>query len=152
MGGEACAWYEIHAADEAAQIARARAAIEGILFTLLSTRGIAEDRVVLGGFSQGAIMSIEVALASIRPLAGIAILSGRSLSHPASQYARLRGLPIFASHGRSDSRIPFERGEAFMDQASAAGAQVERVVFEGDHTIPSSVVSSLSTWLAARQP
>ncbi len=151
MGGEGRAWYAIRSPDESAQITQARAAIEGILFTL-GQRGIMRNRVVLGGFSQGAIMSIEVALASTAPLAGIAVLSGRSLPHPASHSARLRGLPIFASHGLSDSRIPFERGEAFMDQASAAGALVERVVFEGDHTIPPAVVSGLATWLAARQP
>lgn len=148
MGGEGRAWYAIRAADEAAQISRAREAIEGILFTL-AQRGIMRNRIVLGGFSQGAIMSIEVALASTAPLAGIAILSGRSLAHPASQSTRLRGLPIFASHGLSDSRIPFERGEAFMDQARAAGAEVQRLVFEGGHAIPPSVVAGLADWLRA---
>ena len=143
------AWYDRGVTDADPQIGRARAAIEGIL-TTLAERGVRSERVVVAGFSQGGILSIEVALSGrVRP-AGIAVLSGRALSHPASAYARLRGLPIFWSHGRSDDRIPFARGEAFRERAARAGAVLEPVAFDGGHAIPSEVVAALSRWLRAR--
>lgn len=147
MGPEGRAWYAIHAADEAAQITRARTAITGVINTVVGT-GVARSRIVVGGFSQGGIMSIEAAL--VTPgLAGIAVLSGRSLPHSAANYRALSGLRVFASHGRQDSRIPFAQAEIFMDQASTGGAVVERVIFDGDHAIPPVVVNSLATWLQA---
>lgn len=143
------AWYDRGATDADPQIGRARGAIEGVIATL-GQRGVPAERVVVAGFSQGGILSIEVALVGrVRP-AGIAVLSGRALSHPARAYSRLRGLPVFWSHGRSDDRIPFARGEAFRERASAAGAMLEPVAFEGGHAIPPSVVEALGRWLRAR--
>lgn len=147
MGPEGRAWYAIRAADEAAQIARARTAISGVIHTVVGT-GVARSRIVVGGFSQGGIMSIEAAL--VTPgLAGIAVLSGRSLPHREAEVRALSGLRVFASHGRQDTRIAFAEGEAFMAQASAAGAVVDRSIFDGGHAIPPVVVSGLATWLQA---
>jgi len=143
------AWYDRGATDSDPQIGRARAAIEGVIATL-GQRGVAPERVVVAGFSQGGILSIEVGLAGRTRLAGIAVLSGRALSHPARVYSHLRGLPVFWSHGRSDDRIPFARGEAFRDRASAAGALIEPVPFEGGHAIPPVVVEALGRWLRVR--
>jgi len=151
MGPEGRAWYAIGAEDADAQITHARTMIEGVIDTL-EEHGTARSRIVLGGFLQGGIMSIEVALAGHPGLAGVAVLSGRSLPHPAAAYRTLSGLHIFASHGRQDSRIPFAQAEAFMEQASASGAILERVIFDGDHAIPPAVVNGLTTWLQQLQP
>jgi phospholipase/carboxylesterase len=141
------AWYDLHAPDADAQAARARARIEGVIATL-AARGVPSERVVVGGFSQGAILSIEVGLARRRPLAGLALLSGRALSHPPRAYEALRGVPIFQSHGRQDERIPFVRGESFRERAVAAGAVLEHLPFDGGHAIPPEVVRALGAWLA----
>ena len=151
VGDEGRAWYRIDAADDAAQITTARTMIEGVIQTLRESR-TPPPRIVLGGFSQGGIMSIEVALRGQAHLAGVAVLSGRSLPHPEASYRALSGLPVFASHGRNDSVIPIQRGQAFMAQASSAGALVERVIFEGEHAIPPVVLSGLAGWLEALRP
>lgn len=141
------AWYDLHASDAEAGAARARRQLEGVVATL-EARGVPSRRIVVGGFSQGAILSIEVGLARRgAPLGGLAILSGRALEHPAAAYGALRGLPIFQSHGRADERIPFARGEAFRTRATRAGALVEHLPFEGGHAIPGEVVRSLGAWL-----
>jgi phospholipase/carboxylesterase len=140
------AWYDLHATDAEAQAARARRQLEGVVATL-EARGVPARRIVVGGFSQGAILSIEVGLARRTPIAGLAVLSGRALEHPARAYAALRGVPIFQSHGRADDRIPFARGEAFRVRATDAGALVEHLPFEGGHAIPPEVVRALGAWL-----
>ncbi len=141
------AWYDLHAADSDAQAARARTQLEGVIATL-EARGVPASRIVIGGFSQGAILSIEVGLARRTPLAGLALLSGRALSHPPRAYRALAGVPVFLSHGRQDERIAFSRSEAFRERASEAGAVLEHHPFDGGHEIPPLVVAALMSWLA----
>jgi phospholipase/carboxylesterase len=146
MQGGGRAWYEIDSPDAQAQARRAREAIGGVVATL-AERGVPSERVIVGGFSQGGILSIETAVDGRAHLAGIAVLSGRSLPHPDASHAALEGLPIFQAHGRSDARIAFAQGEAFREIAIRAGARVEPLVFEGGHTIPPEVVVGLASWI-----
>jgi phospholipase/carboxylesterase len=142
-------WFEQHFPDAQAQIRAARTEIDGVIETL-QARGIDPHHVVVGGFSQGAILSIEMALAGRHALGGIAVLSGRALSHPAQNYRRLAGLPIFSSHGRNDTRVKFTRGELFVRRARSSGADVHFVAFDGEHEIPAATVTALTNWLAER--
>ena len=130
--------------DAQAQIRAARSEVDQVIETLLAQGA---TRVIVGGFSQGAILSVDMALAGTHHLAGIAVLSGRALGHPPTSYRRLARLPIFASHGTHDSMVPFARGEAFLARAREAGALVHFERFEGDHEIPVSVETALAAWL-----
>lgn len=151
MQGGGRAWYEIDSPDAEAQARRARESIEGVVSTL-AERGVPSERVIVGGFSQGGILSIETAVDGHARLAGIAVLSGRSLPHEERAYAVLRDLPIFQAHGTSDARIAFAQGEAFRETALRSGAQLEPLVFEGGHTIPPEVVVGLASWIGRTLP
>jgi phospholipase/carboxylesterase len=140
-------WFDQHHEDAAREIRVARATIDA----LIDAQGVPEEHVIIGGFSQGAILSIDMALAGRhRHLGGIAVLSGRALDHPASAYARLAHLPIFSSHGHADHLVPFARGERFVNRAREAGADVDFHEFDGDHEIPNAIIDALATWLRAR--
>lgn len=140
------AWYEIDSPEAGAQTERACVAIEGVIATLAAS-GVPTSRVIVGGFSQGGILSIETALRGHVRLAGIAVLSGRALPHPETDYGRLASLRVFQAHGRADARIAFAQGEAFGAAATRAGAVLEPVVFDGGHTIPPEVVVALARWI-----
>jgi phospholipase/carboxylesterase len=142
-------WFDQHLPDAQTQIRAARSEIDGVIETL-QARGVESRHVIVAGFSQGAILSIEMALAGRHALRGIAVLSGRALGHPAQDYRRLAGLPIFSSHGRNDSRVPFARGELFVKRARSSGANVHFEAFDGDHEIPPPIVTALMDWLAER--
>lgn len=137
-------WFDQHDDDVREQIRAARAAVDGVIATL---RARGATRVIVGGFSQGAILSIDVALAGAHRPDAIAVLSGRALGHPRASYRRLDALPIFASHGTADPLVPFVRGEAFAARAREAGAEVRFERFEGGHEIPAAVETALSEWL-----
>lgn len=66
------------------------------------------SRTFLGGFSQGAIMSYEVALTHPGLLKGILVFSGRILPslRPIAQWKNQDKLNIFIGHGDADDRIP----------------------------------------------
>jgi phospholipase/carboxylesterase len=107
------------------------------------------SRLVLGGFSQGAMLALDVALHDPRPLAGLVLMSGTLVSE-AEWTPRMpgrRGLPVFQSHGASDPLLPFSLAERLRDLLTGAGLDVTFDAFEEGHTIPLSTLARLRTWL-----
>ena len=60
------------------------------------------------GFSQGGMMTFEVGSFLQRKLAGLAILSGRIMSHKQITNETLLQTPIFISHGEQDEVLPIK--------------------------------------------
>ncbi len=109
----------------------------------------APERLVLGGFSQGAMLSLDVALHTERPLAGLVLLSG---THVAAKdweprFDARRGLPVFMSHGHADDLLPFGVSERLKDTMVAHGLKVEWVPFRGGHGIAPQVAGELGKFL-----
>ena len=108
-----------------------------------------KEPIVLGGFSQGAMTSAEIAFRSDQELAGLILLSGTTVDEErwAEHFAGRRHLPIFIAHGRRDSVLPFERMERFQARLKAAGLNVTWLPFDGDHGIPDEVVAGMSAFI-----
>ena len=122
---------------------------------LLASEGNSAHRpFVLGGFSQGAMVSCQVAFASDEPLAALVILSGTPINQAAWRplLARRKGLPVFMSHGRSDAILPYDLAETLRADLVAAGLAVTFVPFDGGHEIPAEVVVALGNFLAQVKP
>jgi phospholipase/carboxylesterase len=114
----------------------------------LQTR-LAPSRVVLGGFSQGAMLACDVALRSDRPLAGVALLSGTLLARDewTARVAHRRGMPVFQSHGTEDAMLAYVQAEKLRDLLRQGGADVTWVPFRGGHEIPAPVIDALGRWM-----
>jgi phospholipase/carboxylesterase len=112
-------------------------------------RELSPPRVVLGGFSQGAMLSCDVALRTERPLAGLALLSGTLLAEEewAPRMPKRRSLPVFQSHGTDDPLLPFAVAERLRDMLREAGLEVTWVPFRGGHGIAPGVLARLGTFL-----
>jgi phospholipase/carboxylesterase len=106
--------------------------------------------VVLGGFSQGAMIASQVAFESDAPLVGLILLSGTLVDEATWQkhYARRQGLPVFIAHGRSDQVLPFRLAQRMREQLQEAGLQVTWHPFAGGHEIPAEVVDDLNRFIA----
>jgi len=102
-------------------------------------------QVVLGGFSQGAMLSIDVTLRSSMAFAGLVVMSGTHIAANewAPKLAARKGLPVFMSHGREDPLLPFAIAEELRDTLNGAGLPVEWVPFRGGHAIPPAVTMGL---------
>jgi phospholipase/carboxylesterase len=109
--------------------------------------------VVLGGYSQGAMVASEVAFRSRVPLAALVILSGTLVDERSweRQFGDRRGLPVFLAHGRQDRTLPFDVADRFRQKLEAAGVQVTWCPFDGGHEIPATVVIALNDFLARLQ-
>jgi len=133
----------------------ARARVTALVTELTRQTGLAPSAVVIGGFSQGAMVATDVTLASPGLVGGLVVMSG-SITAEAEWTPRLPllapGLPVFVSHGRADPVLPFAFAEALRDHFQAAHHPVTWVPFEGGHGIPGVVLAKLQAFLAASVP
>ena len=148
------AWYDIvgfdaDAPQDEAGLRRSQALVEALV-ARERQRGIASDRIVLAGFSQGCAMALLTGLRHAEPLAGIAGLSGylpladktAAERHPANQQTS-----IFLAHGAQDEVVALERAEASRDALQALGYPVEWHEYLMGHAVNPLELEELNAWL-----
>src|SRR5690606_16806665 len=109
------AWYDIRYTDFLKQedeqgLYKSQQAILALI-KRENQRGIPDERIVLAGFSQGAVMALHVGLRHTKKLAGIMALSGYiALPHKVEQevQAANQTTPIFMAHGNDDNVVPID--------------------------------------------
>jgi phospholipase/carboxylesterase len=125
--------------------------LAGWLDGLLDEHGIAPERTVLGGFSQGSVMSYALGLGPARPRpAGIIALSGflPTVEGFKLDLERAEGLPVAIGHGTEDPVITVDFGRDARDRLAAAGAQVTYRESPMSHTIDPRFLQELQqSWL-----
>ena len=127
----------------------ARAKVRAMLDEASEALSIPAGQLVLGGFSQGGMLALDVALADPRPLAGLVVLSGTLLAEP-EWTARMKarhGLAVLQSHGQRDELLSFVFAERLRDLMTEAGLDVTWVPHRGGHEIPGPVVDALGDFL-----
>ena len=100
--------------------------------------GLPMSRIVLGGFSQGSMVTADLALLGSEAPAALVIYSGTLLCQ--EQWKRAastrESLFVLQSHGRQDPILPFRVAEDLRDLLSESGCDVQFLPFDGPHTIP----------------
>ncbi len=107
------------------------------------------DRVVLGGFSQGAMLALDVAAHDPRPLAGLVVLSGSLMDEAelVPHLASRRGLRVRVAHGRGDDILPFSRAQDLRAALETAGLDVRFEAFDGGHEVTRDVSESTAAFV-----
>jgi phospholipase/carboxylesterase len=127
--------------------------LAGWLDGMLAEHGIPPERAVLGGFSQGSVMSYALGLGAGRPRpAGIMALSGflPTVEGFELDLDKARGLPVAIGHGTHDPVIPVDFGRDARERLEAAGADVTYRESPMPHTIDPQFLRELQeTWLPA---
>ena len=144
--------WERFAASEPEGLVKARRALMGLLSALSASTKLPYDRFVLGGFSQGAMVTTDVALQLEEAPAGLCILSGSIISQDKwKQRAQQRkGLPVLQSHGRQDPLLRFAQAERLRELFTQAGLPVEFLPFDGGHTIVLEALERMAEFLLHR--
>lgn len=109
-------------------------------------------KTVIGGFSQGAMLTCDAVLHTDYPFAGLAQLSGNLLAKDvwSPLMPNRRGLPVFQSHGVQDDILPTVGAERLRDALHRAGLAVEWHSFRGGHEIPGEVLRRLGLFVTKR--
>ena len=155
-------WYDIYSLDrrnpintreDRTGILRSRDALEELIKTEAELVGGAE-RVVIGGFSQGAAMSIITGLSSRHHLAGVVALSGYLLlrdDYPALLSPHAKEVPVFGYHGKDDQTVPYAIGQLSFEKLKALGV---KATFEGEvglgHSVSEEEVAKVLAFIQQR--
>lgn len=110
------------------------------------------ERVVLGGFSQGAVMSWALGLGAGRPRpAAIMALSGfmPEVEGFELDLTDLGGYPVAVAHGALDPVIPVALGRAAAERVRAAGADLLWRETPVPHTVDPAVIRDLRAFVTA---
>lgn len=97
-----------------------------------------DGRTILGGFSQGAVMSLETALRGMRPLAGVLAVSGYVPlleDYPAALSKVGTTIPILATHGPWDSVLPLDMVRPQMEALQTMGTGLLFETFDKAHDL-----------------
>jgi phospholipase/carboxylesterase len=148
------AWYDItgidrHAREDEQGIRESADAIRELV-EREKQRGIAADRIVLAGFSQGGAIALHTALRQPERLAGVIALSTylplasrlAAEANPANA-----AVPIFMAHGRWDNVVPFAIGESSRELLRQHGYDVEWHSYPIPHSVAAEEIAQLREWM-----
>ena len=117
----------------------------GELVAEVEAAGVPAERIVLGGFSQGACLASEFMARNARRYGGLLAFSGGLIGPPGTPrtYAgSLDGTPVFLGCSDVDPHIPKARVEETAAVLEALGAQVTMRLYPGmGHTINTSEIN-----------
>jgi len=149
------AWYDILGLDssqlrEDERGLRESQALVEALIAREKARGIAAERIVLAGFSQGCAMALMTGLRHRERLAGLVGLSGYlplAAKTDAERHDANSHTPIFLAHGTVDPVIPIARARQSRDALVAMGHAVEWHEYPMPHSVSAAEIADLNRWL-----
>jgi phospholipase/carboxylesterase len=118
-----------------------------------NAKGIATERIVIAGFSQGGAIALQEALRHPQRLGGVMALSTylplrQTLAAEAAPANR--DVPILMCHGLRDGMVPAKLGEASRDVLQGLGYAIEWQTYPMEHSVCMEEVVAISKWLQAR--
>ena len=116
--------------------------------------GFAPERTVLGGFSQGAVMTYALGLGEGRPRpAALVALSGFMPTVPGFELSLEPPLPPAAiGHGTYDPVISVEFSRQARELLEAAGGEVLYREYPLPHAVDPGFLAELAPWVASKLP
>ena len=119
---------------------------------LLESLNVAWQGLILGGFSQGAMVAVEAAVQAGRPPADLFLLSGAAIAEERWKHElpKLGSFEFFQSHGTADVILPLGGARRLYSLLEAAGGEAEFLQFDGGHGIPPEIVERAGRRIARR--
>jgi len=147
------AWFDLLGLDRSSTLDETGAAesVAGVheLVRRENERGIASERIVLAGFSQGGAVALRTGLRYPERLAGVLALSTFvperwTVDEPE---AANRKTPVFVAHGSMDPLVPLRLGEATRDYLVRHDYPVEWKTYAMAHAVCPQEVDDIRDWL-----
>lgn len=169
-GMVARSWYDVYGLEPSSTqdtkgFGTAVERVEKSIQALLSRNPLLRrDRIIIGGFSQGAVISLSTLLRSTERLAGIIALSGylpeddvlQSRLDEATVGFSRRDVPVLGCHGTKDKLVRFKWGKAGFKKMKEAGMNIQwktyPIAHESSHEEISDVIDFIEKVVPASPP
>jgi len=154
-------WYDISMADlqvgptrkvDEAGVRESQAFIEALI-AREATRGIASDKIVVAGFSQGGAIALQTGLRHAQPLAGILALSTYltlDASLATERTAANANISILMAHGSQDPVVPLPLARTSRKILESLGYKLEWREYPMPHSVCMEEVGDIAAWLLQR--
>lgn len=125
----------------------ARACIDGFIEDIRRERPNAP--LIVGGFSQGAMLTLDWTLRTERRPVALVQLSGAPMCRGqwAPRFSAGAGQRVFFSHGRGDPELAFDAIDSLQAELAASGWDVTFCAFDGGHEVPFVPLRALKKFL-----
>lgn len=107
------------------------------------------SNLILGGFSQGAMLATELFLTAPETPKGLVIMSGTLIDQPRwSELAKNRkGARFFQSHGSADPILGHKQAQQLETALTQAGMVGRLDSFKGGHEIPIHILQKIGSYI-----
>lgn len=153
------AWYDISFGDLEGKTRKAdekglreSQAQIGQLIAREKSRGVAANKIVLAGFSQGGAIALQTGLRHPETLAGVMALSTYlplADSFAAEASAANKKTAVFMAHGTHDPVVPYAMGSNSHELLEKAGYAVEWHDYPMQHSVCLEEVNDIGRWLVS---
>ncbi len=148
------AWFQIEWTAngiryDAAEAAAAISKVQKVLEEIQDQTGVRRERFIVGGFSQGSMISLGATLAAPTVVGGLLFMSGQmvpeleAMGKPNS----LVGLRALVQHGLQDEVLPASGGRETKSFLERLGATVEFHEYKMGHAISQESFTHIIGWL-----
>ncbi|EKD55145.1 MAG: hypothetical protein ACD_60C00025G0042 [uncultured bacterium] len=111
--------------------------------------GIPIEKIILAGFSQGAVIALTAGLTFPKPIAGIIALSGYLPPFIlTSERVKHTSIPIFLGHGQEDPIVPYALGE--MSYETLKNEHYEKISWHHypmPHSVCAEEIQDIAKWI-----
>ena len=150
-------WYdismaELHRKPDEAGVRQSQASIDQLVAREIG-RGIAAEKIILAGFSQGGAIALQVGLRHRESLGGILALSTYlTLEDSLAAEATIANtnIPILMAHGTQDPLIPLSLALASRAKIEARGYKVDWHEYPMPHSVCMEEIEDIGVWIQAR--
>ena len=123
--------------------------LDATISDALDTLPVVKDKVLLGGFSQGGMMTLHYGLLRPNLFSGAISLSSKILdkTYLSTNINTQKRMPIYISHGNLDQVIPVSEGRSSKEFLLDAGYEVDYFEYTMGHEISTENIDDLRQWL-----
>ncbi len=155
LGPNKYKWYSLNPSEtelryDGAEVLQTSKNIMTFVDEVITNYKIDPKRVYIGGFSQGAILTLGTGLLNSEKIAGVICLSGHLYPEFAEQIPLtqgLNGLSIFISHGRQDKVLAFPKMDRDAAYLKIKGIDVTARFYDSAHNISQENFRDMLGWL-----
>lgn len=131
-----------------------RATVLTLLGEIAARTNLPMSSIIVGGFSQGAMVAADVALFAAERPGALVVLSGTMVAEAEWRKGMATlapDYPVFISHGSDDVVLPFRLAEGLAKTLASFTTQVKWLPFYGGHEIPHEVIDALAAFLSKQR-
>ncbi len=110
-------------------------------------KGISSEKIILGGFSQGAVIALTTGLGHSQKLGGIVALSGFLPNAQEVFSKKHQSIPVFLAHGTEDAIVPFILGKTTATILEKQGIPISFHSYSMPHSVCVQEINDISQWL-----